>query len=287
MNASHRPETPVESTVGSSAGSASSSVERQTRVDLAAAFQWAARLNMHEGIANHFSAAVSDDGKQFLLNPRGRHFSRMRASELLLLDADATGSGPNPAAELDGSLHLGFNSDPSVHHSAAPDPTAWYLHAHLHQHVPRARCVLHTHMPHATALACLADFEFLMLDQNATRFHKRIAYDRNYSGMALDDTEGERVASLLGDEKSVLFLGNHGVIVVGSSVAEAFDELYYLERAAELQVLALSTGRPLALVSEEMAALACKQWLEYPQFAELHFAEIKRLLDDEQSNYAS
>lgn len=280
MNASHLPESPAGS-------STSSLVEQQTRVDLAAAFRWAARLNMHEGIANHFSAAVSPDGKQFLLNPRGRHFSRIKASELLLLDAHSTVGGPNPAAVLDGSLHLGVNPDPSVHPSVAPDPTAWYLHAHLHQHVPRARCVLHTHMPYATALACLAEFEFLMLDQNATRFHNRIAYDRNYSGMALDDTEGERVASLLGDDKSVLFLGNHGVIVVGTSVAEAFDELYYLERAAELQVLALSTGRPLALVSEEMAALACKQWLEYPQFAELHFDEIKRMLDDEQSTYAS
>ncbi len=238
--------------------------ETLVRADLAAAFRWAARLNLHEAVSNHFSAAVSGDGKQFLLNPRGRHFSRMKASELLLLDADATGAAHNPAA----------------------DPTAWYLHAHLHQHVPRARCVLHTHMPYTTTLACLADFEFLMLDQNAARFHNRIAYDRNYSGMALDDTEGERVASLLGDHKSVLFLGNHGVLVVGASVAEAFDELYYLEKAAQLQVLALSTGRPLALITDEMAALACKQWLEYPQFAELHFDELKRILADESSDYA-
>ena len=249
-----------------SAGEATSfhSFERDIRVDLVAAFRWAARLDLHEAVSNHFSAAVSDDGKQFLLNPRGRHFSRIRATDLLLLDADATGSAHNPEA----------------------DPTAWFLHAHLHQHVPRARCVLHTHMPFTTTLTCLADFEFLMLDQNAARFHNRIAYDRQYNGMALDDSEGERVASLLGDDKSVLFLGNHGVIVVGASVGEAFDELYYLERAAELQVLALSTGRPLALLTEEMAALACKQWLEYPKFAELHFDELKRILDDESSDYA-
>ena len=238
--------------------------ESETRRNLAAAFRWAARLNFHEATANHFSAAVSNDGKQFLLNPRGRHFSQMRASELLLLDADDAGSGVNPMA----------------------DPTAWYLHAHLHHHLPRARCVLHTHMPYTTALACLADFEFLMLDQNACRFHNRIAYDRSYAGMALDDTEGERVAGLLAHDKSVLFLGNHGVLVVGASVAEAFDELYYLEKAAQLQVLALSTGRPLALVDDATAALACRQWLEYPEIAKVHFDELRRILDSENPEYA-
>lgn len=243
-----------------------SSTELDTRRHLAAAFRWAARLNMHEAIANHFSAAVSDDGSQFLLNPRGRHFSRIRASELLLLDASTAGrDGVHPGA----------------------DPTAWYLHAHLHQRVPRARVVLHTHMVHATALACLRDFEFLPLDQNACRFYERIAYDRDYCGMALDDGEGARVAGLLGADKSVLFLGNHGVMVIGATVAEAFDELYYLEKAAQLQVFALSTGRPLQLIAHETAVLACKQWQEYPQAAELHFKELLAILDDESPDYAS
>ena len=239
--------------------------ELQTRLDLAAAFRWAARLNFHEATANHFSAAVSNDGSKFLLNPRGRHFSQMRASELLLLDADMAGVEANPEA----------------------DPSAWYLHAHLHRFVPQARCILHTHMPYTTTLACLADFEFLMLDQNACRFHKRIAYDRNYAGIAIDDAEGERVAGLLGDDKTVLLMGNHGVIVVGKSVAEAFDELYYLEKAAQLQVLALSTGRPLALVPDEVASLACKQWAEYPEVASLHFEELHRILLLENPEYAS
>lgn len=243
-----------------------SSTELQARRHLAAAFRWAARLDMHEATANHFSAAVSQDGSQFLLNPRGRHFSRVTASELLLLDASTAGhDGVDPAADL----------------------TAWYLHAHLHQLVPRARVVLHTHMPYATALTCLRDFEFLPLDQNACRFYGRIAYDRDYAGMALDDTEGVRVARLLGDDKSVLFLANHGVLVVGATVAEAFDELYYLEKAAQLQVLALSTGHPLQLIPHETAALACKQWQEYPQAADLHFAELLAILDAECSNYAS
>lgn len=240
------------------------STEAQARLDLAAALRWAARLNLHEATANHFSVAVAADGKQFLLNPRGRHFSRVRASELLLLDAEnsATIRGEN-----------------------APDPTAWYLHAHLHQYLPQARCILHTHMPYTTALACLQDFEFLMLDQNACRFYGRIAYDRDYNGMALDDTEGERVAHLLGADKSVLFMGNHGVIVVGPSVAEAFDELYYLEKAAHVQVLALSTRQDLALIPDAVAAKACAQWLEYPQFSELHFNALKEILDEEEPAY--
>ena len=133
--------------------SAIASLESRTRIDLTAAFRWAARLGMHESIANHFSAAVSDDGKRFLLNPVGAHFSRIRASDLLLLDA----------------------ADPqAVRGANAPDPTAWFLHAELHQRLPQARCILHTHMPHATALCCLQDFTFLMLDQNACRFHGRI-----------------------------------------------------------------------------------------------------------------
>ncbi len=243
--------------------SPTAAVERTTRQDLAAAFRWAARLGFNEATANHFSAAVSPDGSSFLLNPNGRHFARMKASELLLLDASQAGINVDPAA----------------------DPTAWYLHSHLHQHVPRARVILHTHMPYATALTCLQDFEFLMLDQNACRFHGRITYDRHYAGMALDDAEGERVAKLLGDDHSVLLLGNHGVMVVADTVAAAFDELYYLERAAQLQVLALSTGRPLTLIPDEIAALAGEQWRTYPGLGDLHFAELRAILDDEGDTY--
>jgi len=237
--------------------------EQQLRVDLAAAFRCAARLNFHEGIANHFSVATSADGRQFLLNPRPRHFSRIKASELLLLDAD----------------------DPDILNKPnAPDITAWHLHGKLHQVLPQARCILHTHMPYTTALTCLKDFEFLMLDQNACRFYNRIAYDPNYDGIAVTSAEGERVAKLMAGGKSVLFMGNHGVMVVGPSVAVAFDELYHLEKAAQVQVYALSTQQKLALVPNEIAAKAGKQWLEYPQL-EQHLAELKEILDVEEPDY--
>jgi ribulose-5-phosphate 4-epimerase/fuculose-1-phosphate aldolase len=239
--------------------------EAQARRDLAAAFRWAARLDWHESIANHFSVAISQDRCRFLMNPNGRHFSRVRASELLLLDArdESSVAGPD-----------------------APDPTAWYLHAQLHLHLPQARCVLHTHMPYATALCCIKDFELLMLDQNACRFHGRIAHDRHYDGMALDAAEGARVAGLLDAGKSVLLMGNHGVLVVGASVAEAFDELYYLERAAKVQVLALSTGLAPALIPEHVAARTCAQWHSYPgDYSRLHFDALKEILDEEEPSY--
>ncbi|NQW33443.1 MAG: class II aldolase/adducin family protein [Acidimicrobiaceae bacterium] len=236
-------------------------VEQIARRDLAVAFRWAARLNMHEATANHFSVAVSPDSQNFLINPAGRHFSQVRASDLVLVNANDAKS------------------------SANVDPTAINLHGQIHKLLPHAKCILHTHMPYTTALACLRNFEFLMLDQNACRFYQRIAYDRDYFGMALAASEGERVALVLGESKNVLFLANHGVIVVSNSVAEAFDELYYLEKAAQLQVLALSTGRELAIIDDETASLVCKQWLEYPKSAEHHFAALIEILDQESPEY--
>ena len=236
-------------------------VEQIARRDLAVAFRWAARLNMHEAVANHFSVAISDDGQKFLINPAGRHFSQVRASDLVIVNATDTKSNANV------------------------DPTAINLHGQIHKLLPDAKCILHTHMPYTTALACLKDFEFLMLDQNACRFYQRIAYDRDYAGMALEVGEGERVAKVLGKSRNVLFLANHGVIVVGSSVAQAFDELYYLEKAAQLQVLALSTNRKLGLISNEIASMVCKQWLEYPNGADLHFKALTQILEKENPEF--
>ncbi len=239
--------------------------EQSARRDLAFAFRFAARLNIHEATANHFSVVASQDSNDFLINPAGRHVSLVRASDLILIDLNAKSFG--------------------IAENQLVDPTAINLHGQLHKLLPHAKCILHTHMPYTTALACLRDFEFLMLDQNACRFYQRIAYDRDYAGMALEQSEGERVAKIMSKSKSVLFLANHGVIVVGNSVAEAFDELYYLEKAAQLQVLALSTGRELSIIEDEIAALVCKQWLEYPKSAEHHFAALIEILDQQSPEY--
>jgi ribulose-5-phosphate 4-epimerase/fuculose-1-phosphate aldolase len=237
--------------------------EAEQRRRLAAVFRWTARLGLNEGVANHFSALVPGSDTEFLLNPNGAHFSRITASSLVRLDADHAGAAVDPRA----------------------DPTAWYLHAHLHRLVPHAKVILHTHMPYATSLACLHDFELMMLDQSSCRFFQRVAYDREFRGMFLDDTEGPRLARLLTDGVSTVFLGNHGVMVVGDTVAQAFDDLYYLERVAQLHVYALGTGRPLHLIPGHIAELTCRQWLEYPEASELHLRAVMDILDEEEPAY--
>lgn len=236
------------------------------RVDLAAAFRWTARLNMHEGVANHFSMAVNEDGTQFLMNPNQVHFSRIKASELLLIDANdpSTLEGPD-----------------------APDPTAWGLHGSLHRHCPHARCAMHVHSIHATALAILEDPLLPPVDQNAATFYERQAVDTEYGGLAFEE-EGERCATLLADPKTnVLIMGNHGVMVIGRTIAETFNRLYYFERACQTYITALQTGRPLKVLSHEIAAKTAGQLAEYPEMDERHLAELKAILDDEGSAYAS
>ncbi|MFZ9482377.1 MAG: class II aldolase/adducin family protein [Ilumatobacteraceae bacterium] len=237
--------------------------EAEQRRRLAAAFRWTARLGLHEGVANHFSALLPGSDTEFLLNARGAHFSRITPSSLLRLDATKAGEAADERA----------------------DPTAWFLHAHLHRLVPHAKVILHTHMPYATALACLDGFELQMLDQSSCRFFGRVAYDRSYGGMFLDDSEGPRLARLLADGVSTVFLGNHGVMVVGETVAEAFDELYYLERVCELHVLAMSTGRPLAVIPDDIAELTCRQWLDYPEGADLHLRALMEILDADEPGW--
>jgi ribulose-5-phosphate 4-epimerase/fuculose-1-phosphate aldolase len=236
------------------------------RVDLAAAFRWTVRLGMHEAIANHFSLAVNPSGRQFLINPNARHFARIRASDLVLIDAD----------------------DPStMDRPDAPDATAWGLHGAVHRACPHARAVLHVHSIHATVLASLADSRLPAIDQNSAMFHNRHAVDDSYGGMAFE-AEGARCASLLADPKiSTLIMGNHGVLVIGTSVADAFNRLTYFERAAETYIRALQTGQKLRLLPDAVAEKTAREWEAYPGFADAHLSEIKALLDAEGADYAN
>ena len=239
--------------------------EAQLRIDLAAAFRLAARNGWHEAVANHFSAAVSPDGKKFLVNPRWRHFSQIKASELILLDA---------------------GDDKTMDRPDAPDPSAWAIHSAIHRQLPQARVVLHLHPPYATALAALKDPSILPVEQNTARFYNRIALDMNFGGIATEAAEGERIASTIGNRK-VLMMANHGVTVIGRTVGEAFDNMYYLERAAQTMVLAASTGRELNVMAPELAEATATAWEDYAGADEAHFAEMKRLLDREGADYAS
>lgn len=237
--------------------------ERSLRTDLAAAFRMAAQFGWHEGVANHFSVATSQDGQRFLMNPRWRHFSRIKASDLLLLDS----------------------ADHSVmQRPDAPDPSAWCIHSQLHARVPHARCVLHVHSIHATALSALADPTMLPVDQNTARFYQRVAVDSHYGGIADSLEEGVRIAGVMGKHR-VLLMGNHGVLVAGPTVASAFDDLYYFERAAQTLLLAYASGRPLNLLSPAMAERTARDWEEYAAQSQAHFDELKRLLDEQDPGY--
>lgn len=236
------------------------------RVDLAAAFRWTVKLNLHEAVANHFSLAVNDDGSRFLINPNGRHFARMTASSLVEIDAH------DPA---------------TMQRPDAPDPTAWGLHGAIHRALPHARCVMHVHSMHATVLASLADSRLPAIDQNSAMFFNRHVVDDHYGGMAFEE-EGARCATLLRNPKiTTMIMGNHGVLIIGATVAETFNRLTYFERAAETYIRALQTRQTLRVLPDAIAEKTAMEWEAYPGFADAHLREIKALLDEESPGYAT
>jgi len=239
---------------------------QEIQADLAAAFRWAARLKFHEGVANHFSVAISEDGSQFLMNPNQVHFSRVRASELIHVDA----------------------TDPdTMNRPDAPDPTAWGLHSALHRHCPHARVALHVHSIHATVLSTLQEPRLPPIDQNCAMFFNRYAIDTEYGGLAFVE-EAERCCQYLSDPaKQVLIMCHHGVMVIGHSVADAFNRLFYFERAAETYIKALWTGQPLKVLPDEIAEKTARELEAYPGQAERHFAELRAILDAEEPDYAT
>jgi ribulose-5-phosphate 4-epimerase/fuculose-1-phosphate aldolase len=228
---------------------------RALRKDLALALRAAAHYGLGEGVCNHFSLALPQRPEWFLLNPRGLHWSEVQGRDIVLVDAQ-------------GQRLAG------VH---AVEPTAMFIHAAVHRIAGKA-CVLHTHMPFSTALTLTADRGLdTTLSQNAMRFHGRIALDPQYNGLALDDTEGERIARAM-NGGDVVFLGNHGVVVCGERMAWAYDDLYYLERACMHQVLAQQTGRPLVPVPAAMAARVAQQCCGERMQSDLFFEALRRTL---------
>src|SRR5882672_4203214 len=235
---------------------AAAEAERAARVDLAACYRLADRFGMNEGIDNHLTLLVPGYSDRFLLAPFGMHWSEVKASDFLVVD-------------FSGRVLSGQGS---------VEDTALYIHQPVHRLSPQGRCVLHTHMPYATALCMLENPRLEMAVQSALGF-----YD--------DVSEGERLARALGD-KSVLMMANHGVLVVGNTVPQAFERLYFLERAAQAQVLALSTRRALQLIPEPVIKKTVAQFdagaaVGGRDRADLHFDALKRVLDRADSDYAS
>ena len=246
-----------------------SDAERQARIDLAACYRLAAHFGLNEGIDNHLTLLVPGYADRFLLAPFGLHWSEVRAGDFMVVDFDGkilSGRGPI-------------------------EDTALYIHVPVHRLAPQARCALHTHMPYATALCMLENPHLEMAGQSALGFYEDIAYEADYNGLAFDHTEGERLARALGS-KSVLMMRNHGVLVVGLTVPQAFERLYFLERAAQAQVLALSTGRVLRRVPEAVVKATVAQFQSGNQVggrdrADVHFDALKRMLDRSSPDYAS
>lgn len=212
--------------------------ERHARDDLLACLHGAVIHDFHEGIDNHFSLAIPGSVDRFLLNPYGGHWSELRADDLLLIDGAGNVIGDGEA-----------------------ETTAFFLHSRLHRARPDARCVLHAHMPYATAVSVLADGFDTRLSQNAMKFQGRVAWAEPYNGRIVDAAEGDRLAAMAAGGARVVFLANHGVLVIAESAAHAWWDLYFLERACQVQVLAAGAGE-LRRVPEAVAAMTAEQFEE-------------------------
>ncbi|GAN71747.1 aldolase [Acetobacter syzygii] len=226
----------------------------EARKDLSASLQMAARLGLEEGICNHFSAVVPGHDDLFLVNPYGLAFAEVTPERLLICD-------------YEGHVLAG---------DGVPEATAFYIHARIHKNCPRARAAFHTHMPYATALAMTEGDPLVFAGQTALKFYGRIAVDTHFNGLALDVAEGDRIAAAAGDA-DIVFMRHHGVMVLAPDIAQAWDDLYYLERAAEVQCLAMATGRRLVPVPPDVAAHTARQMREEDgQSARMHLASIRR-----------
>ncbi len=238
---------------------------REARVDLAAALRWAVKLDLHEGIDNHFTLTLPGRDDHFLAHPFGAHWSEIGPDDLIVVDAEGN------TVEGEGEI----------------ESSAYNIHIPIHLARPELRCVLHTHMPYATALASVEGSRLEAVSQNALRFVNRVAYDDDYHGLATDTAEGERLARCL-DGSSILFMANHGVLVAGPTVGRAFDDLYFLERAAMVQVLAMSTGEPLRRLADEVVGHTAQQMTRSATLhRSAHFEALKRMLAREAREFAA
>jgi ribulose-5-phosphate 4-epimerase/fuculose-1-phosphate aldolase len=237
---------------------------RSARVDLAAVLRWSARLGYQQGVCNHFSFLLPGDENLFLVNPEGYFWSELTASSLLVCD-------------LDGAI---------VEGEGTVERTAFCLHAPIHRHNKAAKAALHTHTPYATALCLIENGRLEPANLAGFQFAGKIAYDEDHQGGALSVNEGDREVAILGD-KNILMMRNHGPMVVGKTIASAFDRLYYLEEVCKRQVLAMSTNRPLQLVPADVVSQLAEDDALFEAYADKHLTAIKRVLDREEPEYAN
>ena len=231
--------------------------------DLAATFRWTARLNMHEGVANHFSACIPGSS-DFFVNKAGIHFSQIKASDLILVTKENIES---------------LRNKPEI-----VDPTALNIHGTIHEKVPHAKCIFHVHSKYATALSTLKDPSLKPIDQNTMIFYNRVSVFKDFGGLGFEE-ESLKMANALGNNQHML-LANHGIITTGETVADGFNSLYYFEKAAETYLTALSTNKELNIVSHEIAEKTAQETADYPiDSARLFLNQIRLILDKEEPDY--
>ncbi|MEP7046234.1 MAG: class II aldolase/adducin family protein [Ilumatobacteraceae bacterium] len=240
----------------SATSSISTDVAVAAKRELAAAFRAAAYYGYNEGIDNHFSLAVPGHDDLFLLNRYGPHWSEITEDDILTIDFEGR--------VVDGEGEW--------------ETSAFMIHRGCHQARPSARAVFHTHMPFATALSLTVGGFDTKLSQNSMLFHGRVA-NLAYGGLVDAVTEGMRFGEVIGDEITVVMLSNHGVMVIGEDIADAWQKLYFFERASQVQVLAQSTGQPLVRVSDAIAEHTAAQWLKEAPKAPVQFAAVQRVVD--------
>jgi ribulose-5-phosphate 4-epimerase/fuculose-1-phosphate aldolase len=232
--------------------------------DLAATFRWTARLNMHEGVANHFSACVPGSSTDFYVNKAGVHFSQIKASDLILVTKENISD---------------LKKKPDL-----IDPTAINIHGTIHQKVPHAKCIFHVHSKYATALSTLKNPILPPIDQNTMIFYNRVSIFNEFGGLGFED-ESIKMAAALGNKQHML-LANHGIITTGETIAEGFNYLYYFEKAAETYLTALSAKKELNIVNDEVAEKTAQETSNYSiDLAKMHLDQIKLILDKEEPEY--
>jgi ribulose-5-phosphate 4-epimerase/fuculose-1-phosphate aldolase len=247
-----------------------SAEERQARIDLAAAHRIAVRHGFNEGIFNHLTFVVPGRSDRYYQIPFGMHWSEVTASSFMEVGIE------------DGQVKRG---------SGEVERSCFCIHAPIHQALPHAKAVFHTHMPFASALTRLEDPRIKEIGQTEVGLIGKIAYDDEYTGPAIEPEEGERLAKVIGD-KTILFMANHGITTMGETIADAYDRLYYIERAAQVQIYAMWTGEPLkqlpeAVIEKTKRNIAGAGLYEGPSPAQRHFDALKRILDREEPDYAA
>tara|TARA_B100001094_G_scaffold271140_1_gene276295 strand:+ start:5241 stop:5945 length:705 start_codon:yes stop_codon:yes gene_type:complete len=206
-------------------------MEYNARLDLAFAYNILARFSFNEGICNHLTMLIPGTSYQFLCIPYGMLWSEVTPESLLLIDSDGT--------ILKGTGEY--------------EKTAFCIHKAIHLTNPEKNIVcLHTHQLNATALCCLENGRLEMCHQNCLRFYDDISYDDTFNGLVLDEDEGQRIANVI-NNKRVLFHTNHGIIINGQTMAQALDDIIYLEKACEVQIKAMSTGFRLKIIPDKIA----------------------------------